>query len=431
MEVMMKHIDPQLPRNTDEIVAGGEHFTFKDFFMADRHLADFMFGTEGIHSIFNCVRCWTRFGPHVKTPHLRDATPTTRTWAKMQQLGAVAKSFEAYNDDVQKFKEEAQRHPLIQAQLRVMRDLNAAGKTYVHTSTPTNMKELIKVLYSQKYVPLTATPVERYITEACHFCINIVRAYVSGPKKQPGLFEVMGREIGFDVQAKLCERFGKDRPIQGWDANVCVCIIRNYEFWATEIIQRHRLGNHVRTLLEQFRLIIKYFMEAELDDPEVDILQTAVTSVNDVLETFFSPRQPLPGWLNHGGALGGAVRPQHYHFGLTHHYGWYEHDLACHTVALAREHGSIIRFSSWVVEAMNRVWKRVLEQHCNRRDGRLEGGASSEDVAKQVLRRVCRILNPTTRGASSRDIRIAGVYTCGKCGEEKIPGHTNVCPFGP
>ena len=401
--------------------------------MGDRALADYMFGTGNVHSIFNCLRCWGRYGPNVKEPHMRRSTATTRTWATMQQLGACAERYRAMNED--QIKAEAEVDPLIQAQLQIMRGLHAQGKTYVHTSTPSNLKDVIKVLYSQKYTSLTATPIERYITEACHFCINIVRAFVSGvntgAKKQPGLFEVMGMEIGYDLVAVICERLGmKERPLQGFEANAAICLLKNYEFWAQELITRHRLGAHVRTLLEQFKIIITYFMEAELDNPEIDRLEAAIAVVGDVLSTHFNPRQPLPAWLDHGGALNRVMRPQHYHFGLTHHYGWYEHDLACHTADLARANESIIRYSSWVCEAMNRVWKRVLEQHSNRKEGTREGGAISENVAKHVLRRVCRILSPTVRGASSADIRVAGVYTCGKCGKEKIAGHTNVCPFG-
>ena len=77
MTAFMQHIDPKLPR--EPVTINGLVFTFKDYFMGDRALADYIFGHQGVAASFNCLRCWHRFGPLVKGEHVHCALPVTRT----------------------------------------------------------------------------------------------------------------------------------------------------------------------------------------------------------------------------------------------------------------------------------------------------------------------------------------------------------------
>jgi len=101
--------------------------------------------------------------------------------------------------------------------------------------------------------------------------------------------------------------------------------------------------------------------------------------------------------------------------------GFYTHQLLCHLGVFARRHGNILKYSSWVIEAANKVWKALCVSHCRQVDG------EDARISKQVLERMLRITNPHFRAESQKGIRVRGVYLCGKCGREKRPGHTSEC----
>ena len=93
---------------------------------------------------------------------------------------------------------------------------------------------------------------------------------------------------------------------------------------------------------------------------------------------------------------------------------------------LVRAHGPLIRYSSWVLESANKVWKDLLLRYSNNK---------SEDhaaVAKQALTRMLRITDPRTREESQKDVRVRDEYMCGRCGKVKTKGHTrDECLGGP
>ena len=54
----------------------------------------------------------------------------------------------------------------------------------------------------------------------------------------------------------------------------------------------------------------------------------------------------------------------------------YEHFMFCHALLHFEERGSLIKYSCWVTEQFNVVWRRMLENHTTHGGGRVKGDGS-------------------------------------------------------
>ena len=54
----------------------------------------------------------------------------------------------------------------------------------------------------------------------------------------------------------------------------------------------------------------------------------------------------------------------------------YEHFMFCHALQHFEERGSLIKYSCWVTEHFNVVWRRMLENHTTHGGGRVKGDGS-------------------------------------------------------
>jgi hypothetical protein len=270
--------------------------------------------------------------------------------------------------------------------------------------------------------------------EVCHWLINIVKHWVSGGGKKVNsateFLQRISKDIDYNLEAKVCELFGRtERPMQGWDSNQAVFLLKNYELWASPLIERHPLGSVVRQLLEVLKDFVRLLMKPELSDVDIKELEVATATFGKGCSFFFSP-SGVPPWLRHRCGRVNEGSPQARLFAHTHNFSWYDHDLVCHGVAAAREHRSFIRFSSWVVEACNKLWKRVLVDYTSHGGGNASGsGVGVDEIGRQTLQRMCRMFNPQSRLESAKGVRLAGAYHCGKCLSELVPGHSKFCAF--
>ncbi|KAK3278387.1 hypothetical protein CYMTET_13669 [Cymbomonas tetramitiformis] len=105
--------------------------------------------------------------------------------------------------------------------------------------------------------------------------------------------------------------------------------------------------------------------------------------------------------------------------------GFYDHYTLCHAAAVfLKKYGSMIRYSSWVTEALNKLWKKLLKEYTTCGGGR-EGQA---DAGKQALIRMLRMTDPRYRKYSMRfpqDPKTK-VKTCRKCLHHRDLGHYKV-----
>eukprot|EP00854_Cymbomonas_tetramitiformis_P009375 gene9375-11109_t len=158
-------------------------------------------------------------------------------------------------------------------------------------------------------------------------------------------------------------------------------------------------------------------------------LYPAVKRVNDGLATltifgtcFESQEKYEEAYAANGGT------PQVFQQLLKFNVGCYVHSTITHAVPHLEKYNSFVMYSSWVIEAMNKIWKSLLLQHSSN-----GGGHASEDIGLQTLRRVLRMSDPRIREFSKGvyEKELKRTYICGWCNGEKTDGHTKVCPKNP
>ena len=104
-------------------------------------------------------------------------------------------------------------------------------------------------------------------------------------------------------------------------------------------------------------------------------------------------------------------------------HGYYEHHTLHHLLAQMRAYGPPIRFSSWVIEAANKVWKAIFATQVNwgwRNKLHID---SEYHPGRQALKRFLRIVYPGRRHLSMKDVRMRNPYRCGCCDLIKEDGH--------
>jgi len=127
MQIIMGHIDHQLPRGDDKIEVDGQVFTFVDFFMSDRALADYVYGLDGVQCLSPCLRCFGRFGPHV-VKQLASARGMTRTTEVTDALSDCAHRHRDMDALSKSAKLQAMKDDMVvQAQLKEVRAGTEAG----------------------------------------------------------------------------------------------------------------------------------------------------------------------------------------------------------------------------------------------------------------------------------------------------------------
>jgi hypothetical protein len=430
MEVIMGHIDWQIPRGTYEMTVGGESFTFEDFFMADRALADYVYGLS-IHALSNCLRCFARFGPHVHGLHLCARRAVTRTPEVTAVLAACAEKHSDMMDlSLNARKQLMAGDPVVQAQLAVMANTAEVHVDGLHKNV-TSYPKLVQLMWSQTSKPLTLTPVSRYMTEVCHWNINMCGNIIVGPKVKgevAGLFARLGKQVDVDIEKNMEAVFKLESfPLMGLDANDAVYAFRNPDEWGKELFERHHLGSTILALCKDIGKVGRILMQSKVDGDDLARLTELCTKVGDTLTRCFSTSRTCPAV----GAVHQYKTPQ-FPLGVpcvavVYNFGWYDHDLLCHGIGLAEEHGSFIRYSSWVVECINKEWKYVLEHHTARGGGTAGKGDGTTDVARQCLKKMCQIFNPQAKAFSKKDTRVAPDYVCNRCKDALTVGHKKVC----
>jgi hypothetical protein len=150
------------------------------------------------------------------------------------------------------------------------------------------------------------------------------------------------------------------------------------------------------------------------DNTEVDIcaFETRMAEFGKVMVREF-------GVADNAGLRGFYPRLKH----ITYHPGLYTHQLLCHVAEFCRTHGPLIKYSSWVLESANKVWKILILHYTNCKSG------DNQDIIRQALQRMLRMTNLVFRAASMAGFRSRGVYYCSQCLRVKRVGHTQEC-FG-
>ena len=108
---------------------------------------------------------------------------------------------------------------------------------------------------------------------------------------------------------------------------------------------------------------------------------------------------------------------------IAYHPGNYQHEMLCHVADHIITHGPMLKYSSWVLESANKIWKKFMTDHSTH----ARTATDVTSVHRQALERYLRLTHPPFRAASRRNARKRGVYVCGKCLEPKPKGHARNC----
>ena len=115
-------------------------------------------------------------------------------------------------------------------------------------------------------------------------------------------------------------------------------------------------------------------------------------------------------------------------------YGYYQHTTVRHMVGLMKKYGDLLKFSSWVIEAANKHWKRILTEHTSCGGGRSrvnENGVRvwnpKNHMAHQVMTWYLRMVDPQMAQLSKREARDRAIQKCSKCREQRLSVHSKIC----
>lgn len=114
--------------------------------------------------------------------------------------------------------------------------------------------------------------------------------------------------------------------------------------------------------------------------------------------------------------------------GKYHTFSVYDHLVICHSVIELWQWGSLCRYGSWFLEALNSLWKAFLKEHTSRGRGKGEN-ANRDKQALQALsiKQHHKVAQEYTGSLQVGSNRGAGSYTCGRCGQKKERGHSKIC----
>ena len=293
-----------------------------------------------------------------------------------------------------------------------------------------------KACYSIFYPSLSKTPTERWIPDVLHWYINVIgRDFVS-------FITAHAKQLGPE-KVKLLQKFvtkiaGK-KPITGHDATASIALLKHVFEWVGAV-QDHPNYPHICKLAKCLARLGDILLERyECDDPLIDEFQILAAEFEEIVFTHFEGRAAKEGKPGKGLIWGcechdidadgfrvssrGADREYLESYPIVRFkFGSYPHATVAHMVDLMREHGDLLKYSSWVIEAANKHWKRILDIHTS-----CGGGRSGVHIAYQTLTCYLRTVDPDMAALSKRDVRLRNVQTCSACKQERVLGHAQSC----
>ena len=225
-----------------------------------------------------------------------------------------------------------------------------------------------------------------------------------------------------------------NREVTGWEGNQALKLAEKHEVWS-HLLHAHPVWTDIEILLNCVRRIIQISHSSfTKDDKIIDEFASVVKTLKAVVVKTFNGRKG-EGCVDAEGFtlaytpfekvgdvfIGGDFYP-HLHFKN----GFYQHQIYDHLEKFMRIHGDIVKYSSWVIEAANKDWKRILLSGITL-GGKDAGNGDSYHPARQALERFLRMVHPDVVQYQVQGTRVRDVYHCTDCGEEKPPGHSRIC----
>jgi hypothetical protein len=463
-----KAIEDDIPRGV--LQHRGITFQLIDFGMGDYSFACKYQGHQGQGATANCTKCCGRFGDKVcatilPSPKEQEA----RCMDEWKRLGTIATPFVELSETWSKetltlpafggfTKKALKKYPRPhtkkvadslhkQEQLWLMCEQNEPLQALMREKNVTckfkgkNISDCLafikKTSESIFYPSLTKTPTERWAPDMLHWFINMIGKnlvlFVREHAVQLGPKTVKALNI---MLYKKC----KAKPVTGYDGEACIKLIRGYVD-VVGVISEHENYEHVLELVSTLSRMGDILLERyEHDDVLVDEFEVLSEKFLTLVVTHFEGRAGTEknptgcschfvdyisgrrmfsrtGSVFVAGSVFVGAHPV-----VRFKCGAYEHMTVRHMVEFMRKHGDLIKFSSWAIEAANKHWKRILEEHTSH-----GGGRGQKHIAFQAMRLYLRMVHPKMTESSVRDTRIRSIQTCKKCKKFRTLGHSKIC----
>ena len=476
-------MDKRLPRRDFSLVVKGRKFTFLDFRMADRAAMSYETGHQGQSANSPCLYCWLKFGQ--KGPCVRDHTAEV-TDAKVLKTSlhfdAMAKLVSPIYDFEQGRKatfgpepevqgtgsvnldhkggaegnsalSETQRQFHLLLQDPALKDaLKGRPYNYATRQIKAGIAHIRQSLCSIYNLRLTKTPIQRHIVDILHWIIRVVCGLVE-------FCDEASRQIGLENLELLRNTLVGESAVTGYDGRQSRKLLEEYFVW-TKNLKTHPDYEHIHELIGYWKRCMEIvLMEDFGDDPEVVIceFESVVEKIKAVTDMHFEGKPWITNKKGEFVRYGCSCGPQNVFFnmqnissqfaGVAHAvdpatniksctqrkllkrvHGNYEHDTLYHLADQMRAFGPPIKYSSWVIEAANKVWKSIFKTQVSWVMKHKLHLDSDQHPAKQALRRFLRLVHPSRRHLSMRETRLRNFYKCGACQLVKEPGHTHRNP---
>jgi hypothetical protein len=270
--------------------------------------------------------------------------------------------------------------------------------------------------------------------DVLHWFINVLGREIGDPKTfVHSLAKQLGGNTVQQLNAAILKIAGGPRPVTGYDGTVSIRLMRRYKEWI-HVLDRHPKYAAILALYKCLAGIGDILLERfEHDDPLINEFEVLSNELASIVFDNFSGKPNL-GCPCHN--LDKQGRRMNVRVDCTYierypvvkfPFGICQHNTLRHMVPLMRKHGELIKFFSWVIEAANKHWKRILSEHTSRGGGRANAAFERKHIAAQALQWYLRMVDSEMVELSKRDKRERGVQTCSRCKRERTLGHSKIC----
>ncbi|KAK3262449.1 hypothetical protein CYMTET_28697 [Cymbomonas tetramitiformis] len=207
----------------------------------------------------------------------------------------------------------------------------------------------------------------------------------------------------------------------GFDATISMNIIFEPEH-TNNLFKDHPLYEPVSAVNDILCKLGNYMVMDELDDTQILDWQLQTYTLGQLLTDYFGTREAYEANLERRGV---AVAPRTEGPGpgpwLSFNIGAYPHLTLSHSLKHLQHHKSFIRYSSWVTEALNKVWKE-LKIHFN-------SHGVDDPEGMQMIQKLLRLADPIYReyNVKYNPTRQRAEGQCKFC-SRSVAGRRKVCP---
>jgi hypothetical protein len=217
------------------------------------------------------------------------------------------------------------------------------------------------------------------------------------------------------------------RAVTGFSGTQCVDMLVDHEKWS-HTLKFHPQYDLLVVVFNCLRTLSKIARQRFDKDSElIDEFETTAATLREVVANNFSNRKNQGNVDSKGYVLSETLKRLYPMVNFKN--GFYEHQIFTHLVKFMREHGDLIKYSSWVIEAANRIWKRIVLGHICL--GGPVGHGDSYNPSKQCLDHFLLEVTPEIWVESVRELVQRATGICSACLEPRVEGHYLVCEGAP